>query len=82
MFQCTVAAMASPNCAQVSATEDDHTLEATLTTSETISQVRSSTVSHIEQARGLSWTDPFCGGKHGIVPAFDRDVESAAMWFG
>jgi hypothetical protein len=35
----------------------------------------------IPQARHLTWTDSFYDGKHGIIAAFDRDMEKAGNAF-
>lgn len=43
--------------------------------------LRTSTFTHLEQARDLTWLDSFYDGKHGIVAVFDRDVDGAADWF-
>jgi hypothetical protein len=42
---------------------------------------RTSTFTHIEEARALSWDDAFYDGKHGIVAAFDRDTHTVGQWF-
>jgi hypothetical protein len=42
---------------------------------------RTSTFTHIEEARLLSWNDAFYDGKLGIVAAFDRDKHTVGQWF-
>ena len=39
--------------------------------------LHSTRFTHIEEAQGLTWMDPFYEGKYGIVAVFDRDGESA-----
>jgi hypothetical protein len=67
--------MVSSSYAQVSQQQD---LEVSLASA---APARTSTFTHIKEARALSWNDAFYDGKHGIVAAFDRDTDTVGQLF-